>query len=965
MVNIINWFKSWKLLSWRTAIAAAIVVYALVGFFVVPVIAKRLIVDIARDRTGREVTVGDVDCNPFTLSLTIRDFSMPDRPGVTLVAFEELHANAQVSSLFRWAATLKELRVKNPYLGIRRFADGSVNLVELMEDIEQRTPTSDEPRDEGGLPRTLLQHILVTGTSLDVEDHAREEPLLRTIGPSTFELDDISTIPTYQGENEFAIGLYRGGAIKVDGDVVIEPLGLEGTVEFESIHLEHTWPALQPFFEFAVIDGTIGGAFKYSIFVADDGPHARIHSLKVDTDSIEVTAGSSDATVLKIASAAVTDASIEWPEATVRGTAVVVEGAEAFQWIRPDGSPSWDKLVPKKTREQVVKTYRQIEEAFPWDIALERFEISGATARVEDRSFPEAEQLFVTDANIELSNIKTGPGHQWGISASAMLLGEAAATARGKVTTGPMGLELEVGLDDLDLGRFQPYIERSAPLELRAGKVETRGTAKITGGGAEPTATFTGDLTINEIDLRETVVGSRVLQWGRVETRGIDAAVGPLSLDIDAIDIHGAGIEVVVSEDGRVNLIEFMAAMAERSGGSEGEEPTEVPPLTVDAVTLHGCSSAYTDRTLTPPFTLALDPVDGTARGISSSGTAGAALKIEAPVRSGGLMRLEGEMDLLDPKRLTDLSIDIRQAVLPPMSPMSVRYIGHPLDEGTVDIGLEYQITNSDLVGANLFVTSGLALGDKVEGEGMVDLPFKLGVSLLTDNEGHITLNIPIEGNLDDPSFGLGNAIASAAKEITGELIKSPFRLLGKLGGGSGDDDLGFVEFTAGSAALETTGVDKLTTLAAGAGQRPELILLVEGAWAFEADSIALKELVFEEQLAGQQASLELFESMYLQAISSESLDSLRAENMKADETTGEQVLDETSYYLDLRSALIEAQPVDPAAVQALAGARAEAIRAFLVDESGIAAGRVRIIEPASLEESQDDGWVRCRLDVE
>jgi len=965
MVNITDWFKSWKLLSWRTAIAAAIVIYGLVGFFVVPVMAKRLIVDIARERTGREVTVGEVDCNPFTLSLTIRDFSMPDRPGLTLVAFEELHANAQVSSLFRWAATLKELRVKNPYLGIRRFADGGINVVELMDDIEQRIPPSDEPRDEGGLPRTLLQHILVTGTSLDVEDHAREEPLQRTFGPSTFELHDISTIPNYQGENDFAIGLYRGGAIKVDGDVVVEPLGLEGTVEFESIHLKYAWPALQPFFEFAVVDGMVGGAFKYSVFVADDGPHARIHELKVDTESIEVTAGSSDATVLKIASATITDASIAWPEAIVRGTAVVVEGAEAFQWIRPDGTPSWDELVPKKTRENVVKTYRQIEEAFPWDIALERFEINGATARVEDRSFPEAEELFVTDANIEFSDIRSGPGHRWGISASAMLLGEAAATARGQVTTGPMGLELEVGLDELDLGRFQPYIERLAPLELRAGKVETRGIAKISGGGAEPAASFTGDLTINEIDLRETVVGSRVLQWGRVETHGIDAAVGPLSLEIDSIDIHGAGIEVVVSEDGRVNLIEFMAAMAERSGGSEGDDPTEVPPLTVDSVTLHGCSSAYTDRTLTPPFTLALDPVDGTARGISSTATAGAALKIEAPIRSGGQMHLEGEMDLLDPKRLTDLSIDIRQAVLPPVSPMSVRYIGHPLDEGTVDIGLEYRITNSDLVGGNRFVTSGLALGDKVEGEGMVNLPFKLGVSLLTDNEGHIILELPIEGNLDDPSFGFGNAIGSAAKEIVGELVKSPFRLLGKLAGGSGDEDLGFVEFAAGSSELAATAMDKLTTLAAGAAQRRELILLVEGAWDAEADSTGLKEIVFEEQMAGQQASLELFESMYHQAASSESLDSLRAENMKADETTSELALDETSYYLDLRSALIEAQQVDPAAVQALAGARAEAIRAFLVDELGVAAGRVRIIDPVTLEESQNDKWVRCRLDVE
>ena len=65
MVNITDWFKSWKLLSWRTAIAAAIVIYGLVGFFLVPVMAKRLIVDIARERTGREVTVGEVDCQPL------------------------------------------------------------------------------------------------------------------------------------------------------------------------------------------------------------------------------------------------------------------------------------------------------------------------------------------------------------------------------------------------------------------------------------------------------------------------------------------------------------------------------------------------------------------------------------------------------------------------------------------------------------------------------------------------------------------------------------------------------------------------------------------------------------------------------------------------------------------------------------------------------------------------------------
>ena len=87
MDKLSDWFKSWKLVSWRSAVVAAIVIYGLVGFFVVPVVVKKIIVKVADERVGRKVTVGDVSCNPFALSLTVRDFSMPDRPGSTFVSF--------------------------------------------------------------------------------------------------------------------------------------------------------------------------------------------------------------------------------------------------------------------------------------------------------------------------------------------------------------------------------------------------------------------------------------------------------------------------------------------------------------------------------------------------------------------------------------------------------------------------------------------------------------------------------------------------------------------------------------------------------------------------------------------------------------------------------------------------------------------------------------------------------------
>ena len=192
---VIKWLKSWKLVSLRSALVAAFVLYTLAGFFLVPLIAKKVVVNTARERMGREVTVEEVRCNPFALSLTVRGFAMPDRPGSTMMSFDEFYANAQVSSLFRWALTLKELRVEKPFFALRRFEDGAVNVLELKQDIEARTPPEEKAEEDDSLVRALLHHIQVTDAAIDVDDLALAQPLHMKLGPAQFELRGISTIP--------------------------------------------------------------------------------------------------------------------------------------------------------------------------------------------------------------------------------------------------------------------------------------------------------------------------------------------------------------------------------------------------------------------------------------------------------------------------------------------------------------------------------------------------------------------------------------------------------------------------------------------------------------------------------------------------------------------------------------------------------------------------------------------------
>ena len=977
MKNFCSWLGSRKLVSWSTAAVAAIVIYGLVGFFLVPVVAKKIIVDFARERTGREVTVEEVRCNPFTLSLTVRGFSIPDRPGTTLISFDELYANAQLSSLFRWALTLKELRVERPFFALRRFEDGAINLLELKQDIAARTPPDPKPDEDNSLPRALLQHIRVTDAGIDVDDLALAQPLHIKLGPAQFELHEISTIPERRGGHDFVIGLPRGGELRITGNVVVDPLGVDGTVTFNGLFLEHTWPEIRELFNFDLVSGNMEGSLEYAAALDESGLSARVENLRCRIQDVALEMRDDGTKVLEVPSIAVTGGKVLWPEAVIGAAEVKVEGPIARTWIEADGTLGVTELMPKTAEERVLEKARDVESKMHWILDVGRFELAGARAEVEDRSLENPQLVTISDASLVLTDILTREGARWGLDASALIANSGLGTASGEVSAMPAFADLEVAIEGLELGDLGGHIEQLLPIELREGTVRSAGRLGFAPDDREPDLIFEGSFAIDRIDLVETVVGSQLLGWGLVEADGIRATFAPTSLRIAGLDIHGAGIDVVVNPEGKVNLLELMLVMAERSEAAGGEAAS-MPPIRVDALRLHDCTGTYIDQTLEPEFRLALEKVNGAITAISSEATAGAQIDIEGRVVGGGLLDVEGEIDVFDPGRLTDIALDCREVRLPPLSPMAVRFTGHPFATGTADLDLDYAISARQLTGNNLLVTDGLKLGDKVEGEGLMHLPFKLGVSLLTDKNGLIELEFPIEGSLDDPGFGVGNAIQGAIKEVIGELVKSPFRLLAKLGGGSADEDLGYVEFEAGSADLETTGGEKLRTLAAGALERPVLVLQVEGAWDAEADTAALQEAAFDavvaERLAaagaapGEQeltASLELLEALYLENATGEQLAALRALHTteRPDDDEASPILDGTAYYRDLRRALVEAQSVDPAVVQALGHARAEAIRAFLVDEAALESARVQILDAVAVEPSANQ-WVRCRLDV-
>src|SRR5262245_51620811 len=97
----------------RLAILAlsVVLVYTLVGIFLVPYLIKAYAIPAVAKTLKRPVLVKEVELNPFTLSLRLTGFEVRETDQSALLGFEEFFVNLQAISLIRRAYVFDTIRL--------------------------------------------------------------------------------------------------------------------------------------------------------------------------------------------------------------------------------------------------------------------------------------------------------------------------------------------------------------------------------------------------------------------------------------------------------------------------------------------------------------------------------------------------------------------------------------------------------------------------------------------------------------------------------------------------------------------------------------------------------------------------------------------------------------------------------------------------------------------------------------
>lgn len=207
----------------------------------------------------------------------------------------------------------------------------------------------------------------------------------------------------------------------------------------------------------------------------------------------------------------------------------------------------------------------------------------------------------------------------------------------------------------------------------------------------------------------------------------------------------------------------------------------------------------FNDLTTTEPFQYNLTSIEMDLDSMDSD-TEWVDAQAQMLLNKRGVMKVDLSFNPMDPMEL-DLKYVISGFKLNDLNIYSMDYMGVPVLEGDMYYKTNTKIHNGQLDSQNKLIVHNATLGDKRGG--LYNLPLKFALFLLKDKDGVVNLDVPVGGDLDDPSVSVNKIVWYSFKNLLVKTVASPVKFLSGLVGGD-PKDLETFEFSY----LDTTLTD-------------------------------------------------------------------------------------------------------------------------------------------------------------
>ncbi|MFK7977720.1 MAG: DUF748 domain-containing protein [Halioglobus sp.] len=959
--------------KWIRYTGIAYLVYLGIALLIITPLLNFLPHKFLQDNYDRELATKFVWLNPFALSLDVHEGQLyePSEPTTTepFVAFKTLSVNVSLASIWREGIVFDHLRLHELAAHAQRFPKGVFNFSDFLagsaegETVKAAENTANSS-EEGGLIGVTVNNLDLQAAVIKVTDHDRAQPFSTQWQDLKINAVDFSTVLREGKPYRIELADEAGGTLLWEGSISVAQANSEGALTLTDIRLAPFWRFAEPWVQFELQQGKFNAAGNYRVQWSDD-VHFQVNNGAASVDALSITPKSDAAlpdTALELTSISLKGLAVDSTKTHAALDQIVVDGL-AIDGFSEGSAVSLQTLLTPQLGDQPAESEPEsADSASPWTASLASFEIQRSQVRWRSE-FTNPPRLDITDINAQIDNVQWPLAGETALALGLLLNGSGTFNAEGEMAlaTGTGDVRYKAGAVQL------PWFDPALPDEFRAlltgGEASASGSVSLADFAPQTAGV---DAAINQFGMRQNDADQQFTGWDTLQLEALNLDFTKKSVRLTALTLDALQARVHIAKDGTLNTSNLWVATAEEAGDTIDEptaakntdedthedthedngaaaSPDEETPwqIEIPKIALKNAAIDFQDDSLPIEFRTLIGNMSGFIEGLNSTGGNAAKVDIKGSVDGYAPVSLAGTLNPLQNPPALDLKLTFDGVDLARVTPYSGTYAGYAIDRGLLDLDLAYTLQDNKLQGKNSAIIDQLKLGEGVNSDKAIDIPLKLGISLLTNANGVIDMKIPVSGSLDDPSFKLSSVIVSAFVNLITKAVTAPFSLLANLV--SSDEDMQYVPFAPGDSVLPPKSGETLLKLTEALSQRPGLALAIVGRVHPTEDRIALQNKALNAALLSQgltQTSIETRDAAWLAAITAHS-----SADTDAPEPPSTQ---------EMLSTALESFPIDDSALLALAEARATAVKTFLLNDAALDPARA-VIEKAALEDQSRD----------
>jgi hypothetical protein len=852
-----------------TIVAAVAALYALAGFVAVPRIVRSELTGYAAAHYHRRLSLGEIHFNPFTLRLDVSRISFPDADSSPMVGADALHITLGIASLWRRGASFREIILDRPFAHVIVRRDGNLNIADLQSPAAPRG----SPTTKSKSMRLFIDQLAVRGGNVVYEDRSHATPFRTELEAIGFDLRNFRTVGADSNRYTLDFDMVHGAQFRGAGTLAVNPFVSRGMFTVTGLPVRTLWTYLRDQLHFEVSSGTIAlnGTYTFAPAEPSSGTAIDLPDLTVSELGIRPLAASGD--VIHLGGLHVRGTHVDLGRHSLSIGSIALTGGTLHAALEADGTINLAALMGNHPSSGSTSTTMAQPAAGAastgWSLSVPDISTEGVKLILEDREVSPTATVTLDNVALRVRDFRRPGDTPLGISLAAAVGRGGKLALDGTYSLDSGAASARLALDRIDLTPLQPFLAERSALTLRSGQLSTKLDVRRS---AEGDLSVTGTTQVANLRTVDDLLGRDFVKWKRVTLEGMAYRSRPDSLAIRRIVAVDPYARVIVTPQRKLSLFEvFGTAHGVRSAAQSAQANERIhsaraapaPATAADtpapshpslSITIHRVhvvdgSAHYTDLWIVPHFFLAIRGLDGDVVGLSSDPRSRATVDLSGKVDRYAPISISGRINPFSATRFTDMKMDFHGVQLTTANPYSTRFAGYKIEKGTMSADITYHLENGALSADPHFVIDQLELGEKVASPDATRLPLKFAVALLKDRHGVIDLNLPISGNMSDPSFRVGPIILKVVVNLITKAAISPFALLGKLVGGG--EHLQDIDFAPGSAALDAAARKRLTAVAKALMDRPGLKLTVPSAYSPALDRPALAHEALEQSLLG------------------------------------------------------------------------------------------------------------------